>query len=74
MFSSTTCCKEQKSEISLTVLTSQLSCRIGEQLKQWLRNYHSRRELAKLDSHILKDIGISRADALQEAEKPFWRD
>jgi uncharacterized protein YjiS (DUF1127 family) len=30
-------------------------------------------ELAELNDYLLKDIGVSRAEALREAEKPFWR-
>jgi uncharacterized protein YjiS (DUF1127 family) len=29
--------------------------------------------LRQMTTGQLKDIGVSRADALQEAEKPFWR-
>jgi uncharacterized protein YjiS (DUF1127 family) len=32
-----------------------------------------RRCLAGLSDRSLKDIGISRYDALHEARKPFWR-
>lgn len=31
-----------------------------------------RRTLATLDEFALRDIGVSRADALQEARRPFW--
>ena len=30
-------------------------------------------DLQGLDDRMLRDIGISRADALAEAAKPFWR-
>ena len=33
-----------------------------------------RQALAALDDHMLKDIGLSRADARCEAERPFWDD
>ncbi|MGH6961874.1 MAG: DUF1127 domain-containing protein [Dongiaceae bacterium] len=33
-----------------------------------------RRALAAMDDHLLKDIGLARADILQESAKPFWRD
>ncbi|WGF89977.1 DUF1127 domain-containing protein [Marinivivus vitaminiproducens] len=36
--------------------------------------YRQRRTLAELDEHMLKDIGISRSEADQEAAKPFWRE
>lgn len=32
-----------------------------------------RRRLAAMDDRMLRDIGISRVDALREAAKPFWR-
>lgn len=32
----------------------------------------SRRRLADLDDHILRDIGLTRDQALQEAERPIW--
>ena len=35
--------------------------------------YRQRRALLSLDAAMLKDIGISRVDALQEGRKPFWR-
>ena len=33
----------------------------------------SRRQLASLDHRMLMDLGLTRADALAEAEKPFWK-
>jgi uncharacterized protein YjiS (DUF1127 family) len=32
----------------------------------------SRHQLASLDDSQLRDIGISREDALRESKKPFW--
>ena len=37
-----------------------------------LRARQTRRLLAEMDGHILADIGISRADAATEADRPFW--
>ena len=39
----------------------------------WLDRYAQRRQLPRLDPRMLKDIGISRTDALREARKPFWQ-
>jgi uncharacterized protein YjiS (DUF1127 family) len=39
----------------------------------WLNRRHGRQELRSLDDEQLKDVGISREDALREADKPFWR-
>ena len=33
-----------------------------------------RRQLRRLSDHQLKDIGISRGEAINEADKPFWLD
>ncbi len=37
------------------------------------RRYRSRQSIAHLDGHMLKDIGVSFAEAEAEANKPFWR-
>ena len=42
-------------------------------LRGWRELYRQRRALLALDDAMLKDIGISRVDALQEGNKPFWR-
>lgn len=38
-----------------------------------VRRTQSRRELVCLGDRELRDIGITRIDALREAQKPFWR-
>jgi uncharacterized protein YjiS (DUF1127 family) len=40
----------------------------------WLERARQRRELLRLDSRVLKDIGVNWADAANEAAKPFWRE
>lgn len=39
----------------------------------WQRNWHTRSQLARLDSRQLADAGISEAQRQAELEKPFWR-
>jgi uncharacterized protein YjiS (DUF1127 family) len=43
----------------------------------WMRavaaRWRERRILETLDDRALRDIGISRSQALAEAAKPFWR-
>ena len=42
-------------------------------LHEWRRRSRDRAELAKFDERMLRDIGLSRADAWLEVNKPFWR-
>lgn len=42
-------------------------------LLTWHERARQRRQLLSLSDHLLKDIGISRADAAAEASKPFWQ-
>jgi uncharacterized protein YjiS (DUF1127 family) len=49
-----------------------LSSAIGA-LLTWIECYRQRRILYALSDHMLKDIGISRADAEREIGKRFWR-
>lgn len=35
--------------------------------------WRQRQALMRLDDHLLKDIGVSRADVDAEVSKPFWR-
>ena len=41
-------------------------------LLRWHELARQRRALLRLDDSMLKDIGLTRADALREAERPFW--
>jgi uncharacterized protein YjiS (DUF1127 family) len=47
---------------------------LWDQLRAAWRRHHSRQQIAELNSYLLKDIGITHADAEFEANKPFWRD
>ncbi len=42
-------------------------------LSTWQERARGRRALASLDDHLLRDIGLSRADVERERVKPFWR-
>ena len=43
------------------------------QLRAAWRRYRSRQRIADLDAYLLKDIGVSFAEAEAEANRPFWR-
>jgi uncharacterized protein YjiS (DUF1127 family) len=39
----------------------------------WYERVKQRQRLGELDEHLLRDIGIDRNTAMEEASKPFWR-
>ena len=42
-------------------------------LRLWRQRHRQRQALARLDEHLLRDIGLDRRLALREAAKPFWQ-
>ena len=49
-----------------------LADKIVAKLLLWKRIAAQREELSKMSDELLKDIGISRAEAAYEAKRPFW--
>jgi len=47
---------------------------LADLLQFWFERAEQRRRLAGLDGRMLKDIGLSRADAWRESGKWFWQD
>lgn len=45
----------------------------GTLLNVWLERRRQRTMLARLDAHLLEDIGLSSEDVAREISKPFWR-
>jgi uncharacterized protein YjiS (DUF1127 family) len=39
----------------------------------WQERVRQRHHLGEMDDHLLRDIGLSRADLEHESSKPFWR-
>ncbi len=46
---------------------------LGGLIATWRQRHAERTALAALDDRTLADIGLSRADAIDEARKPFWQ-
>jgi len=46
---------------------------VWKRMGAFWRRYRSRVALASLDGHMLRDIGVTYAEAENEANKPFWR-
>jgi uncharacterized protein YjiS (DUF1127 family) len=41
-------------------------------IRGWIERSREREALGHLDERLLRDIGVSRAAAAEEASKPFW--
>ena len=47
--------------------------RLFDTLAEWQGRSKERRHLMELDTRLLRDAGLTRADAFGEHAKPFWR-
>jgi uncharacterized protein YjiS (DUF1127 family) len=47
--------------------------RTADLLLVWRERARQRRQLRSLGDHMLRDLGLTRADVLAESSKPFWR-
>ncbi len=43
-------------------------------LGEWRWRSRERGQLAALDDRMLRDIGLTRADAIRLSRKPFWQE
>ena len=43
-------------------------------LSAWRQRLRDRHDLARLDNHLLRDIGLSHGHREREVNKPFWRE
>lgn len=39
----------------------------------WIEHHRSRHALAQLDERLLRDIGLTPAEAIKESTLPFWK-
>ncbi|MBX2823318.1 MAG: DUF1127 domain-containing protein [Gammaproteobacteria bacterium] len=46
---------------------------LNQRWECWSINFETRKQLLELEEHELKDIGLSREDAIREGRKIFWR-
>jgi uncharacterized protein YjiS (DUF1127 family) len=59
--------------ISLGSAAQHALVRAVETISAWHDRARQRRALMALSNQMLRDIGISRAEAQGEATRPFWR-
>ena len=46
---------------------------LQSKLHLWRERSRQRKALTQLSPYLLKDIGVSRSDAINEIQKPFWK-
>ena len=59
-------------DISLKGLSG-LIVKATDTVLDWQERARQRHRLGEMDDHLLRDIGLSRADLEYESSKPFWR-
>ena len=42
-------------------------------LMRWQARHRERAHLAQLDDHLLRDMGLTRAEVARQVAKPFWQ-
>ncbi len=52
---------------------SRVAYTLANAIYGWEVRRKTRRKLSHLDEHLLHDIGLSRTQAEDECNKPFWR-
>lgn len=62
------------SDVGIVTKVYQRLIQLKSTIKRWEQNAVSRRQLAELSPHMLKDIGISSTEVVAESDKPFWKD
>lgn len=73
----TPCCKGEGSSTAQPVSDGLLASMLAvlDKLLHWAAVARQRRQLKVLsaDPVFLNDVGLTRTDALEEANKPFWK-
>lgn len=52
---------------------SRIAAVVVGRIALWHARARERRALSELDEHMLRDIGLTRSEAYEESERPFWR-
>jgi len=52
---------------------SVIALRVAVVLSKWATRRRTRLALKQLDDHQLRDVGLTSADAFEEARRVFWR-
>ncbi len=51
-----------------------LAVRVAVMLSKWATRRRTRLALHRLPPHLLRDVGLTQAEALAESRRVFWRE
>ncbi|MDX2495767.1 MAG: DUF1127 domain-containing protein [Desulfuromusa sp.] len=54
------------------MILSLFANKVSDKILFWREISRERQQLNIMSDYLLKDIGISRTDAIREARRPFW--
>ncbi len=54
-------------------ILAQVAVQVAVTVAKWDERRRTRTALGQLDSHLLRDVGLSRDTALREARRAFWQ-
>ena len=60
--------------ISTSLAPTVLAAAVVSRIRAYLRTRHALRDLAAMDDHILRDIGLSRSDVVRASTAEFGTD
>ena len=66
---STLILQQKRGSFSLAQKIASAACVV----QLWMDRHHQRKQLAKLDSRQLADMGLNPMQVSQEIKKPFWK-
>ena len=52
---------------------AQIALKVAVAVTVWSQRARTRKALAQLDDHILRDIGLDRRQAFTESRRMFWQ-
>jgi uncharacterized protein YjiS (DUF1127 family) len=61
-------------ETTVTDAASNLASRFLQTVSVWRQRSRTRAQLTHMSAHLLRDIGITRGEAMFEAGKQFWEE
>lgn len=63
----------QVAKLQTVLKTDRSEFNLAKQITIWIRRKQHREHLLRLPDYLLRDIGLTRKEVMQESTKPFWK-